>query len=104
MQAGAGGWWQELDLWGEDVVFHKRMLRSTYRVVDPRDADYFLVPVWVSSAMWQMNWGFRDLLDGRAHRQAARRVPAEDVAVLDATAAPTTSGSSATTRARGASA
>ena len=62
MQAGAGGWWQELDLWGEDVVFHKRMLRSTYRVTDPRDADYFVVPVWVSSAMWQMNWGFRDLL------------------------------------------
>ena len=53
---------QELDLWGEDVVFHKRMLRSTYRTTNPEEADYFYVPVWVSSAMWQMNWGFRDLL------------------------------------------
>lgn len=62
MQAGAGGWWQELDLWGEDVVFHKRILRSVYRTTDPEAADFFYVPVWVSSAMWQMNWGFRDLL------------------------------------------
>jgi hypothetical protein len=31
-------------------------------VTNPEEADYFLVPVWVSSAMWQMNWGFRDLL------------------------------------------
>ena len=30
--------------------------------MDPEEADYFLVPIWVSSAMWQMNWGFRDLL------------------------------------------
>ena len=37
-------------------------MRSAYRVDDPEEADYFLVPVWVSSAMWQMNWGFRDLL------------------------------------------
>ena len=62
MHAGAGGWWQDLDLWGEDVAIHRRMLRSSYRVTNPEEADYFLVPVWVSSAMWQMNWGFRDLL------------------------------------------
>ena len=62
MHAGDGGWWQDFDLWGEDVIIHRRALRSAYRVHDPALADYFLVPVWVSSAMWQMNWGFRDLL------------------------------------------
>jgi hypothetical protein len=62
MHAGDGGWWQDFDLWGEDVIIHRRALRSAYRVDDPYQADYFLVPVWVSSAMWQMNWGFRDLL------------------------------------------
>ena len=53
---------QDFDLWGEDVIIHRRMLRSVYRTYDAQSADYFLVPVWVSSAMWQMNWGFRDLL------------------------------------------
>ena len=62
MQAGSHGWWQDLDLWGEDVVIHRRLLRSKYRVYHPANADFFFVPVWVSSAMWQMNWGFRDLL------------------------------------------
>ena len=62
MHAGESGWWQDFDLWGEDVIIHRRALRSVYRVTDPEQADYFLVPVWVSSAMWQMNWGFRDLL------------------------------------------
>jgi hypothetical protein len=62
MHAGDGGWWQDFDLWGEDVIIHRRALRSLYRVTDPEAADFFLVPVWVSSAMWQMNWGFRDLL------------------------------------------
>ena len=62
MHAGDAGWWQDFDLWGEDVIIHRRALRSYYRVDDPEKADYFLVPVWDSSAMWQMNWGFRDLL------------------------------------------
>ena len=72
MHAGEVGWWQDMDLWGEDVVIHRRALRSTYRVLDPEQADYFLVPVWDSSAMWQMNWGFRDLLPTgvRAHADA----------------------------------
>jgi len=62
MHAGEHGWWQDFDLWGEDVIIHRRMLVSKYRVTDPELADYFFVPIWVSSAMWQMNWGFRDLL------------------------------------------
>ena len=62
LQAGSHGWWQDMDLWGEDVVIHRRMLRSTYRVTDPEKADWFLVPIHVSSGMWQLNWGFRDLL------------------------------------------
>ena len=62
LHAGEGGWWQDFDLWGEDVIIHRRALRSAYRVTDASQADFFLVPVWVSSAMWQMNWGFRDLL------------------------------------------
>ena len=72
MHAGDAGWWQDMDLWGEDVIIHRRALRSYYRVDDPELADYFLVPVWDSSAMWQMNWGFRDLLPTgvRAHREA----------------------------------
>ncbi|KAL1527668.1 hypothetical protein AB1Y20_009054 [Prymnesium parvum] len=53
MHAGSGGWWQDLDLWGEDVIIHRRALRSIYRVTDPAKADFFLVPIWVSSAMWQ---------------------------------------------------
>ena len=44
------------------MIIHRRALRSAYRVTDASQADFFLVPVWVSSAMWQMNWGFRDLL------------------------------------------
>jgi len=44
------------------VIIHRRALRSAYRVENASEADYFLVPIWVSSAMWQMNWGFRDLL------------------------------------------
>ena len=72
MHAGDSGWWQDFDLWGEDVVIHRRSLRSYYRVDDPEKADFFLVPVWDSSAMWQMNWGFRDLLPTgvRVHREA----------------------------------
>lgn len=53
MQAGTSGWWQDMDLWGEDVIIHRRALSSLYRVTDPEQADFFLVPVWVSSAMWQ---------------------------------------------------
>ena len=64
---------QDFDLWGEDVIVHRRMLRSVYRTHDAQSADFFLVPVWVSSAMWQMNWGFRDLLPTgvRVVREAA---------------------------------
>eukprot|EP00962_Isochrysis_galbana_P030044 scaffold9715_cov113-Isochrysis_galbana.AAC.20 len=62
LQAGSHGWWQDMDLWGEDVVIHRRALRSAYRVTDPEQADLFLVPIHVSSGMWQLNWGFRDLL------------------------------------------
>jgi len=62
LQAGSHGWWQDMDLWGEDVVIHRRALRSLYRVTDPEQADLFLVPIHVSSGMWQFNWGFRDLL------------------------------------------
>ena len=76
MHAGDAGWWQDMDLWGEDVIIHRRALRSYYRVNDPSKADYFLVPVWDSSAMWQMNWGFRDLLPTgvRVHKEAAEYV------------------------------
>ena len=35
------GWWQDMDLWGEDVIIHRRALRSYYRVNDPSKADYF---------------------------------------------------------------
>ena len=35
MHAGDGGWWQDFDLWGEDVIIHRRALRSAYRVTDP---------------------------------------------------------------------
>lgn len=100
----AAGWWQDFDLWGEDVIIHRRALRSAYRVDDPSQADYFLVPVWDSSAMWQvrpsihastrpsvrasivpmcgssgvcqMNWGFRDLLPTgvRVHKEAAEYI------------------------------
>ena len=55
MHAGARGWWQDLELWGEDVVIHRRALKSSYRVTNPEEADYFLVPIWVSSAMWQVH-------------------------------------------------
>ena len=54
MHAGEGGWWQDFDLWGEDVIIHRRALVSSHRVDDPEQADYFLVPVWISSAMWQV--------------------------------------------------
>jgi len=78
MHAGDAGWWQDFDLWGEDVVVHRRALRSVYRVDDPSKADFFLVPVWDSSAMWQMNWGFRDLLPTgvRVHKEAAEYIQA----------------------------
>ena len=35
MHAGDAGWWQDMDLWGEDVIIHRRALRSYYRVNDP---------------------------------------------------------------------
>jgi hypothetical protein len=57
----------------------RRALRSSCRVMDPEEADYFLVPIWVSSAMWQMNWGFRDLLG------TGTRTVAECAAYLRAT-------------------
>jgi len=76
LQAGSHGWWQDMDLWGEDVVIHRRALRSAYRVLDPEQADYFLVPVHVSSGMWQLNWGFRDLLPTgvRVHEAALQYI------------------------------
>ena len=70
MHAGEVGWWQDMDLWGEDVIIHRRALRSAYRVEDPELADFFLVPVWDSSSMWQV--GLRPAWGGRGGREGGR--------------------------------
>jgi hypothetical protein len=46
--AGAGG--LEFFQYLPELFLHERFLSSAHRTLDPREADFFLVPVWAGAA------------------------------------------------------
>lgn len=42
------GRWDDSYLYSLDISLHRWLLTSPYRTLDPLEADYFLIPVWLS--------------------------------------------------------
>ena len=57
VRSSSTGRWDQMFLYALDIKLHRWLLRSRYREVDARRADYFFVPAYLSLGFYDMQYG-----------------------------------------------
>ena len=53
----SSGRWDDSWLYGLDILIHRWLLHSPYRTLDPKEADFFFVPCYISLGFYDFEFG-----------------------------------------------